>query len=144
MSSSIQKPFYFQPPWNILFEFHKLEKPEDPFAGGVDMVVQFPDKPPILISGASSGERSVAAVAFIFALQGFTPASFYLLDEIDAHMDAFHVAKLGELLAEESTKSQFLVVTLKPEMASKAEKVYGVYERNGVSHVISTRFGEAA
>jgi chromosome segregation protein len=99
--------------------------------------VQFPGKPPILVSGASSGERSVAAVAFIFALQDFMPAAFYLFDEIDAHLDAFHVGKLGELLAEESKRSQFLVITLKPEMVSKAEKIYGVYERNGVSHVVS-------
>ncbi|UCE15964.1 MAG: AAA family ATPase, partial [Candidatus Bathyarchaeota archaeon] len=74
----------------------KLEKPEEPFAGGVDMVVQFPGKPPILVSGASSGERSVCAVAYIFALQDFSPAAFYLFDEVDAHMDAFHVSKLGE------------------------------------------------
>jgi len=121
----------------------RLENPETPFSGGIDMVVQFPEKPPILVSGASSGERSVAAVAFIFALQDFTPAAFYLFDEIDAHMDAFHVAKLGELLAEDSMKSQFLVVTLKAEMVNKAERVYGVYERNGVSHVISARFAEA-
>jgi len=116
----------------------KLENPEEPFSGGVDMLVQFPDKPPILISGASSGERSVSAVAFLFALQGLTPADFYLFDEVDAHLDAFHVEKLGELLAEEAAKSQFLVITLKPEMASKAERIYGVYGRNGVSHVIST------
>jgi chromosome segregation protein len=122
----------------------RLENPETPFSGGIDMVVQFPEKPPILVSGASSGERSVAAVAFIFALQDFTPAAFYLFDEIDAHMDAFHVAKLGELLAEDSMKSQFLVVTLKAEMVSKAEKVYGVYERNGISHVVSAKFEEAA
>ena len=122
----------------------KLEKPEEPFAGGIDMVVQFPGKPPILVSGASSGERSVSAVAFIFALQEFTPAAFYLLDEVDAHLDAFHVGKLGELLLEEAAKSQFLVITLKPEMVSKAQKVYGVYERNGVSHVVSAVFKEAA
>jgi chromosome segregation protein len=122
----------------------KLEKPEEPFSGGVDMVVQFSGKPPILVSGASSGERSVAAVAYIFALQDFSPATFYLFDEVDAHMDAFHVSRLGELLAEESTGSQFLVITLKPEMVSKAERVYGVYERNGVSHVVSTTFKEIA
>ena len=122
----------------------KLENPEDPLTGGMDMVVQFPGKPPILVSGASSGERSVAAVAFIFALQDFMPAAFYLFDEIDAHLDAFHVAKLGELLAEESVKSQFLVITLKPEMVSKAEKIYGIYERNGVSHVVSAILKEAA
>ncbi|HIE18977.1 TPA: chromosome segregation protein SMC [Candidatus Bathyarchaeota archaeon] len=118
----------------------KLENPKAPFSGGVDMVVQFVGKPPILVSGASSGERSVAAVAFLFALQEFTPASFYLFDEIDAHLDAFHVERLGELLAEEADKSQFIVVTLKPEMVSKADRIYGVYGREGVSHVVSTTF----
>ncbi|MEM2915004.1 MAG: AAA family ATPase, partial [Candidatus Bathyarchaeia archaeon] len=118
----------------------QLENPENPFAGGVDMIVQFLNKPPILISGASSGERSVAAVAFLFALQEFTPASFYLFDEIDAHLDAFHVERLGELLTEEAANSQFLVVTLKPEMVSKAERIYGVYGREGVSHIVSTTF----
>ncbi len=122
----------------------KLVNPEEPFKGGMDMVVKFPDKPPILISGASSGERSVSAVAFLFAIQDLMPASFYLFDEVDAHLDAFHVAKLGELLAEESVKSQFVVITLKPGMASKAAKVYGVYERNSVSNVVSTIFKEAA
>ncbi|MEM3715763.1 MAG: hypothetical protein QW145_01225 [Candidatus Bathyarchaeia archaeon] len=120
----------------------KLENPDNPFAGGVDMVVQFPNKHPILVSGASSGERSVSAVAFLFALQEFSPASFYLFDEIDAHLDAFHVEKLGELLAEEASKMQlqFIVITLKPEMISKADRVYGVYGQNGVSHVVSMTF----
>jgi len=124
----------------------KLENPENPFAGGVDMIVQFPGKPPILVSGASSGERSVSAVAFLFALQEFSPASFYLFDEIDAHLDAFHVEKLGELLAEESSKLnlQFIVITLKAEIISKADKIYGVYGRNGISYVISTAFKGAA
>jgi len=118
----------------------KLENPDEPFSGGMDMIVQFPGKPPILVSGASSGERSVAAVAFLFAIQDFMPAAFYLFDEIDAHLDAFHVAKLSELLMDESKKSQFIVITLKPEMANKAERVYGVYEHKGVSHVVSPTF----
>jgi len=122
----------------------KLENPEEPFAGGIDMIVQLPGKSPILVNGASSGERSVSAVAFIFALQDFTPATFYLLDEVDAHLDALHVSKLGELLVEESAKSQFLVITLKPEMVQKAERVYGVYERNGVSHLVSATFKESS
>jgi chromosome segregation protein len=122
----------------------KLDNPEEPFAGGMDMIVQFLGKPPIPVNGASSGERSVAAVAYIFALQDFSPAAFYLFDEVDAHLDAFHVSRLGELLGEESVKSQFLVVTLKPEMVSKAKSIYGVYEHSGVSHVVSTVFKEAA
>jgi len=121
----------------------QLENPEEPFHGGIDMIVQFPDKPSIVVSGASGGERSVSAVAFIFALKEFTPTSFYILDEIDAHLDAFHVSKLADVLLEESEKMQFIVITLKPEIVNKAEKVYGVYERNGVSSVISAKFLEA-
>jgi chromosome segregation protein len=121
-----------------------LENPEDPFSGGMDMQVQFRNKASILVSGASSGERSVSAVAFIFALQDFMPAAFYLFDEIDAHLDPFHVSRLGDLLAEESMKSQFVVITLKPEMVSKAKKVWGIYERSGYSHVVSAKIQEAA
>jgi chromosome segregation protein len=122
----------------------KLENPEEPFSGGIDMVVQFPGKPPILVSGASSGERSVTAVAFLFAIQDYSPASFYLFDEVDAHLDALHVAKLGDLLVEESARSQFIIITLKPEIANKAQRVYGVYEHKGVSQVVTTTFKEAA
>jgi chromosome segregation protein len=123
--------------------FLQLEDPNEPFHGGIDMIVQFPNKPSIVVSGASGGERSVSAVAFIFALKDFTPSSFYILDEVDAHLDAFHVSKLADVLLEEAGKIQFIVITLKPEMVNKAQKVYGVYERNGVSSVISAKFLEA-
>jgi chromosome segregation protein len=104
------------------------------------MIVQFPNKPSIVVSGASGGERSVSAVAFIFALKEFSPASFYVFDEVDAHLDAFHTTKLAELLLEESERTQFIVISLKPEMVNKAQKVYGVYERNGISAVLTARF----
>jgi chromosome segregation protein len=121
----------------------QLENPDECFSGGIDMLVQFPNKPSIVVSGASGGERSVAAVSFIFALKEFTPVSFYVLDEIDAHLDAFHVSRLAELLLEESEKIQFIVITLKAEMVNKAQRVYGVYERNGVSSVVTAKFLEA-
>jgi chromosome segregation protein len=117
-----------------------LENPDEPFAGGIDMVVQFPNKPSIIVSGASGGERSVSAVSFIFSLKEFTPASFYILDEVDAHLDAFHTAKLAEVLLEEAGKIQFIVISLRPEMVNKAQKVYGVYELNGVSNVVTAKF----
>jgi chromosome segregation protein len=120
----------------------KIENMDEPFTGGIDMLVQFLNKPSIVVSGASGGERSVAAVAFLFALKEFSPASFYVLDEIDAHLDAFHVSKLADLLLEESGKTQFIIITLKPEMVNKAQRVYGVYARNGISNVIATNLLE--
>ena len=101
----------------------KLENPEEPFSGGIDMIVQFPNKPSIVVSGASGGERSISAVAFIFSLKEFSPASFYILDEVDAHLDAFHTTKLAETLLEEAGKT-FIVISLRPEMVNKAQKVY--------------------
>ncbi|MCW4043910.1 MAG: chromosome segregation protein SMC [Candidatus Bathyarchaeota archaeon] len=121
----------------------KLENPDEPFYGGIDMIVQFPNKPSIVVSGASGGERSVSAVAFIFALNEFTPAAFYILDEIDAHLDAFHVSRLADVFLEESEKIQFIVITLKPEVVNRAQRVYGVYELNGVSNVLAAKFLEA-
>ena len=104
------------------------------------MVVQFPNKPSIIVSGASGGERSISAVSFIFSLQEFSPASFYILDEVDAHLDAFHTTKLAETLRDEADKTQFIVISLRPEMVNKAQKVYGVYERNGISNVVTAKF----
>lgn len=118
----------------------KLEAPEEPFSGGIEMIVQFPNKPSIVVSGASGGERSISAVAFIFSLKEFSPASFYVLDEVDAHLDAFHTTKLAETLLEEAEKTQFIVISLRPEMVNKAQKVYGVYERNGISNVVTAKF----
>jgi chromosome segregation protein len=118
----------------------KLENPEEPFTGGIDMIVQFPNKPSIVVSGASGGERSISAVAFIFSLKEFSPASFYILDEVDAHLDAFHTTKLAETLLDEAGKTQFIVISLRPEMVNKAQKVYGVYERNGISNVVTAKF----
>ena len=59
---------------------------------------------------------------------------------MDAHLDAFHTTKLAELLLEEAAKMQFIVISLRPEMVNKAQKVYGVYERNGVSNVVTAKF----
>ncbi len=122
----------------------KLENPEDPFSGGIDMLVQFPNKPSIIVSGASGGERSVSAVAFIFSLKEFSPVAFYILDEVDAHLDAFHTTKLAETLLEEAEKIQFIVISLRPEMVNKAQRVYGVYERNGISNVVTAKFPQEA
>ena len=122
----------------------KLENPDEPFVGGIDMILQFPNKPSIIVSGASGGERSVAAVAFIFSLKEFTPASFYILDEVDAHLDAYHTAKLADLLFDEAAKMQLIVISLRPEIVNKAQKVYGVYALNGVSNVVTAKFPQEA
>jgi len=115
----------------------ELQKPEDPFAGGVDLYLQFPGKPMRLGSGASGGERSVAAIAYLLAIQRFLKAPFYLFDEIDAHLDDLNTGRLAEVLKDTSNEAQFLMVSLKDVMVHKADRIYGVFSQGGRSRVLA-------
>jgi len=115
----------------------ELQKPEDPFSAGVDLYIQLPGKPMRLASGASGGERSVAAIAYLLAIQRFLKAPFYLFDEIDAHLDDLNVARLADVLRENALESQFIVVTLKDVMVHNADRIYGVFNQGGRSRVLA-------
>ena len=123
--------------------YMKLQNPEDPFAGGIDTFVQFPGKGTRLIAGASGGEKSVTAVAFVFAIQSLSPAPFYIFDEIDAHLDPYNTERLADLLKEQATYSQLIIITLRDVVMDRGEKLFGVYIQNGVSRVVSTKIAEA-
>jgi len=115
----------------------ELQKPEDPFSGGVDLYLQFPGKPMRLGSGTSGGERSVAAIAYLLAIQSFLKAPFYLFDEIDAHLDDINTSRLAEVLKDNSNEAQFLMVSLKDIMVHKADRIYGVFAQGGRSRVLA-------
>ena len=113
-----------------------LEKPETPFEGGADIKLQFPGKTMMSIGSASGGEKSVGTVCFILALQAIHPMPFYMMDEIDAHLDVVNSQKLAELLKSKSNGSQFIIVSLKDVTISRADAVYGVFIQDGVSQVV--------
>ena len=115
----------------------ELQKPEDPFSAGVDLYVQFPGKPMRLVSGASGGERSVAAISYLLAIQQFLKAPFYLFDEIDAHLDDINTTRLADVLKKSAIDAQFLMVSLKDVMVHNADKIYGVFSQAGRSRVLS-------
>ena len=75
-----------------------LEKPETPFDAGADVRLQFPGKTEMTIGSASGGEKSVGTVCFILSLQSIHPMPFYMMDEIDAHLDVVNSQHLAELL----------------------------------------------
>ncbi|MEM2227567.1 MAG: chromosome segregation SMC family protein [Candidatus Bathyarchaeia archaeon] len=114
-----------------------LENPENPFRGGVDMMLKFPGKAELSVNSASGGEKSVATICFILALQSIKPMPFYLFDEVDAHLDALNSSKLAELLREKSIGAQFIVISLKDVTISKAHAVYGVFIQKGSSQIVS-------
>ncbi|MEM4693798.1 MAG: chromosome segregation SMC family protein [Nitrososphaerota archaeon] len=120
----------------------KLEDEENIFEKGVEIIVRFPGKSPRSARGASGGEKSVTAVALLLALQGLTPADFYIFDEVDAHMDIQYSARLAELFEEMSKKTQIIVITLKDVIAEKADQLIGVYMRDGASRIVKTKIEE--
>jgi len=122
----------------------KLQDPEDPFAGGIDIFVQFPGKGARLVAGASGGEKSVTAVSFIFAIQSLSPAPFYVLDEIDAHLDPYNTERLADLLKEQAAGSQLVVITLRDVIMERADRLFGVYIQDGISRILSTKIAEVA
>ena len=89
------------------------------------------------IQQLSGGQKSLCALALVFAIQACDPAPFYLFDEIDANLDAQYRTAVAELLKESSKNGQFICTTFRPEMLHVAEKCYGViYGGNKTSKVV--------
>jgi len=117
----------------------ELEDKTSPISSGVEMQLQFAGKPSRASAAASGGEKSVAVIALLLALQGLTPASFYILDEVDAHMDVSYSKNLAELLKENANNSQIIVVSLKDILAEHADKLIGVYPKQAESQIVAAR-----
>ena len=120
-----------------------LENPEDPFAGGLEVEAKPAGKDIKRIEAMSGGEKAIIALAFIFAIQHYKPAPFYLLDEIDAHLDDANVKRVADLIKEAAENSQFIVITHRDVMMANADRIIGVSMRNGVSRVVSLSLEKA-
>ncbi|MGB9168029.1 MAG: chromosome segregation SMC family protein [Nitrososphaeraceae archaeon] len=118
----------------------EIENQEEVFSGGVRLVVQFPGKPRRDSTALSGGEKTMAATVFLLALQSIKPSPFYLMDEIDAHLDAQNTERLSRILFERARKNQIIMVTLKDSTISKVDQIYGVYPKNGVSQILKYKY----
>ena len=103
-----------------------LEDEDDPFEGGLTMKAQPGDKPIQRLAAMSGGEKSLTALAFIFAIQRHNPAPFYALDEVDAFLDAKNADLVGELVDELAGDAQFVVVSHRSALLERSERAIGV------------------
>ncbi|MDY6774354.1 MAG: AAA family ATPase, partial [Candidatus Nanohaloarchaea archaeon] len=104
---------------------------------GLKIEAQPPDKDPHVIDSLSGGEKSLTAIAFVFALQEYNPSPFYVMDEIDAALDAKNSKRLSELLKDYSEDYQLIVISHNNETVRHADRAYGVSMQEGVSQVRS-------
>ncbi len=112
-----------------------IENEIDPFSGGISLIVKPRGKDVQYLEAMSGGEKTLAALSLIFAIQEYKPSPFYYFDEVDAHLDEANAKKVGELIKEKSKEAQFIVVTLREVLATFADRLIGVSARGGISRV---------
>ena len=108
---------------------------ENIFEGGVDIKVRMTSSKFMDIKGLSGGEKTLAALSLIFALQEFQPAAFYLMDEVDAALDKHNSELLSKLIAKYSQQAQYLMISHNDSVITEANTVYGVSMQDGISKV---------
>lgn len=116
---------------------------ENPVEGGVDILARLPGRRQQGLALLSGGERSLTAVALIFALLKVSPTPFCVLDEVDAMLDESNVGRFVELLKELSRKTQFVIITHNRNTVQAADVIYGVtMGRDSTSQMISLKLEE--
>ena len=110
---------------------------------GVEILVQPPRKRLQNVTLLSSGERSLAALALVLALDEVNPSPFTILDEVDAALDDANVDRFGQMVARLGAQRQFLVITHNHVTMSYASTLYGIHlEESGSSHLVSVRLDD--
>lgn len=104
----------------------RLENPERPFEGGLIIRAQPKGKKVNRLESLSGGEKSLTALALIFAVQEYAPSPFYVLDEVDMFLDGVNAEKVAQLVRASSRQAQFLMVSLRKVTLKEADHVYGV------------------
>jgi chromosome segregation protein len=120
-----------------------LTEPDDMLTTGIEIEARPPGKKVKRLSLLSGGERSLTAIAYLFAIFKARPSPFYVLDEVEAALDDSNLQRLLGVFEELRESSQLIVITHQRRTMEAADALYGVTMRgDGVSTVISQRVRE--
>ena len=112
----------------------------DVLEAGIDIIAKPPGKKPQVISLLSGGERTMTAVALLFALYMVKPSPFCILDELDAALDDANIGRFVGVVQAFLKESQFIVITHNQKTIAAADVLYGVtQQRKGISKVVSVK-----
>lgn len=105
-----------------------LEDTDEPFRAGIRYHAMPPMKRFRDMDQLSGGEKTMAALALLFAIHTYQPAPFFVLDEVDAALDAQNVANVSHYIREHaSDRFQFIVISLKASLYERSQGLVGVY-----------------
>jgi len=119
----------------------KLIKPDQPFEDGLSIKVEVNPGKYLDIRSLSGGEKTMTALSFLFSIQEHEPASFYVMDEVDAALDKTNSEKLAHLVATYSKQAQYLIISHNDALINQADILYGVSMNPdaGRSNVVSMK-----
>ncbi len=122
-----------------------LDRPDKPFEGGVSIEARPRGKKISSLEILSGGEKTLVALSFIFAVQEFYPAPFYVMDEIDAALDGPNVHRVSMVIKEFARQAQFLVISHREENIVNSDRIYGVsMQQSGITDIFSVNLEEEA
>ncbi|XP_078465757.1 structural maintenance of chromosomes protein 1A-like [Lampetra planeri] len=117
------------------------ENAEEPYLDGINYNCVAPGKRYQPMDNLSGGEKTVAALALLFAIHSYRPSPFFVLDEIDAALDNTNIGKVANYIKEQSVENfQVIIISLKEELFARADALIGVYPEQGdclISHVVT-------
>ncbi len=117
---------------------------EDPLCAGVEISACPPGKSPKSISLLSGGEKTMTAIAILFAILKLRPMPFCFLDEIEAALDDANIDRYARYLKRFSQDTQFIVITHRKPTMELADSLFGVtMQEKGVSKIVSVKLSDA-
>ena len=119
--------------------FLELENKDDPFKGGLDIIIKIAKGKYQDADSLSGGEKVITGLALIFAVQKYKPYCFYIFDEIDPALDKRNSEKLATILKNNIKQSQCIIITHNDAIINQADVLYGASMQNGISKVISLK-----
>ncbi len=118
-----------------------LTHPDNPLESGIEIIARPKGKRPLVIDQLSGGEKTLTALAILFALYLLKPAPFCVLDEVDAPLDDTNIGKFNGAIRQFSQESQFIMVTHNKATMASVDVIYGVtMQEPGVSKVVPVDF----
>lgn len=121
----------------------ELVEDEDILECGIRIIAQPPGKKLQNMMQMSGGEKSLTAIALLFAIQNLKPSPFCLLDEIEAALDDSNVSRFAKYLHKLTKNTQFIVITHRRGTMAAADRLYGItMQEKGVSTLVSVNLIE--
>tara|TARA_Y100000310_G_scaffold171786_2_gene171958 strand:+ start:1701 stop:4541 length:2841 start_codon:yes stop_codon:yes gene_type:complete len=119
--------------------FLELENKKEPFEGGLNILVKASRGRYFDITSLSGGEKTIVALALIFAIQEYRPYCFYIFDEIDAELDKHNSELLTALIKKYMTSGQYIIITHNDALITEATTLYGVSMQENISKIVSLK-----